>query len=62
MALLDKKALKTWRVKHDLHTMLIMEQEGVNKVTALAQAYHEGVEGLAKRQAPKAPPKPETKQ
>lgn len=57
MALLDKAALKTWRGKSDLHILLIMQQEDVNKIVATAQAYHEGVEGLAKRQAPAAEPK-----
>lgn len=57
MALMDKKALTTWRMKHDLHVLLVMQQESCNKVTAQAQAYHEGPEGLARRQAPAIEPK-----
>lgn len=56
MTVLSGKELKAQRNKHDLHVLLVMEAEGVNKVTALAQAYHEGAEGLAKRQAPKVEP------
>lgn len=50
MAILEKKALATWKNKHALHVLLIIDQEGCNKVVAEAQAYHEGVEGLAVRQ------------
>ena len=48
-AVLDKKALQTWRRKHDLHVLLIMERDGLSKPNALVQAYHEGIEGLQGR-------------
>lgn len=50
MTLLDKKALATWKNKHNLHVLLVLDQEGCTKAVAEAQAYHEGVEGLAARQ------------
>jgi len=60
--LLDKKALGTWKNKHALHVLLIMDQEGCTKAVAEAQAYHEGPTGMARRvegpSAPKAPENP----
>lgn len=56
--ILDKKALSNFKRGLDLHVLLIMEQEKVTKAAALAQAYHEGVEGRARRTAPPAPPAP----
>lgn len=46
----DKKALAGHKVKHSLHVLLIMEQEGVTKGAAEAQAYGEGLDGLTGRQ------------
>lgn len=49
MATLDKKALGAHKQKHDLHVLLIIEQDKLPKSAAIVQAYHEGVEGVAKR-------------
>lgn len=48
-AMLDKKALASWKANADLHVLLIMRQNGVSKSQATVQAYHEGVDGLSKR-------------
>lgn len=50
--ILDEKALAIWKRWLDLHVLLIMDQEKVTKNAALAQAYHEGAEGRARRTAP----------
>lgn len=55
MALLDKKALGSWKMNFDLHVLTIMRQEGCTKAVAMAQAYHEGQEGYAKLRARVAP-------
>lgn len=47
--LTDKKALQNWRNKHDLHVLLVMQQNGLSKAQALVQVYHEGADGLNKR-------------
>lgn len=48
-AVLDKKAAATFKTNVDLHVLLIMRQNGLTKSQAVVQAYHEGVEMLAKR-------------
>lgn len=49
MAIMDKKALAAVKSKFDLHVLLVMEQEKCSKSHAITQAYHEGIEGVAKR-------------
>lgn len=48
-ALLDKKALASWRVNFDLHVLLLMKQLNVSKAVATTQAYFETLDGLKKR-------------
>jgi len=55
--MLDKKAMAAFKNKHMLHVLLIVDQEKVSKSLAQVQAYHEGVEGLAKRTGPVTEPK-----
>lgn len=49
----DKKALAAWKVKHDLHVLLLMERFKLTKAQALLQAYHGGVETLARLMEPR---------
>lgn len=49
MAMIDKKAQDEYKRKHDLHVLLIQEQEKATKAKATIQAYAEGIEGVAKR-------------
>lgn len=59
--ILEKKALANWKMKHDLHVLLIMTQENCTKAVAQAQAYHEGLTGLTARQKPAEAPTPPAK-
>lgn len=45
----DRVALAKLRQSFNLHVFAIMRQHGLTKSQAMVQAYHEGVEGIARR-------------